>query len=42
MKKLVGSAQFTHMKLRSDDDVRTIFSIFGQYITRGQIEMDTS
>jgi len=27
---------------RSGDVVRTMFSIFGQYITRGQIEMDTS
>jgi hypothetical protein len=29
-----GIVQFTEMKLRNDDDVRTMFSIFGQYITK--------
>ncbi|KEH32285.1 hypothetical protein MTR_4g119680 [Medicago truncatula] len=38
----VGSMRFSRMKLMNDDDVRTMFSIFGQYNTRGSIELDTS
>jgi len=30
------------MKLMNDDDVRNMFSIFGQYNTRGSIELDAS
>jgi len=30
------------MKLTNDDDVRTMFSVFGQDSTRGPIEMDAS
>ncbi|MCI11390.1 photosystem I P700 chlorophyll a apoprotein [Trifolium medium] len=30
------------MKLQNDDDVRTIFSIFSQYSTKGPIELDTT
>jgi len=30
------------MKLTNDDDVRTMFSIFGQHGTRGPIELDAS
>ena len=30
------------MKLINDDDVRTMFSIFGQYSTRRLIELDAS
>jgi len=41
----IGSArsvQFTRMKLMNDDDVRTMFSIFDQFSTRGLIEFDIS
>jgi len=37
-----GSVRFSRMKLMNDDDVRTMFSIFGQYSTRGLIELDSS
>lgn len=37
-----GSVQFSWMKLMNNDDVRTMFSIFGQYSTRGPIELDAS
>jgi len=30
------------MKLMNDDNVRTMFSIFGQYNTRGSTELDAS
>jgi len=30
------------MKLTNDDDMRTIFSVFGQHNTRGPIELDAS
>jgi len=33
---------FSRMKLMRDDDVRTMFSIFGQYNTRGPIELIAS
>ena len=36
------SVRFNRMKLMNDDDVRTMFLIFGQYNTRGPIEFDTS
>jgi len=36
------SVRFSWMKLMSDDDVRTMFSIFGQFSTRGPIELDAS
>jgi len=38
----VGSLRFNRMKLINDDDVRTIFSVFGQHKTRGPIELDAS
>ena len=37
-----GSLRFNRMKLTNDDDVRTMFSIFGQHTTRGPIELDAS
>jgi len=30
------------MKLTNDDDMRTMFSVFGQHSTRGPIELDAS
>jgi len=36
------SVRFTRMKLMNDDDVRTMFSIFDQFSTRGLIEFDIS
>jgi hypothetical protein len=33
---------FSRMKLTNDDDVRTMFSVFGQHSTRGPIELDAS
>ncbi|KEH41643.1 hypothetical protein MTR_1g053260 [Medicago truncatula] len=30
------------MKLKNDDDVRTMFYVFGQHSTRGPIELDAS
>ena len=35
-----GSVWFTQMKLQNDD-VRIMFSIFGQYSSKGLIELDT-
>jgi len=35
-----GSLRFSRMKLTNDDDVRTMFSVFGQHSTRGPIELD--
>ncbi|AES90434.1 hypothetical protein MTR_4g091120 [Medicago truncatula] len=37
----VGRVQLSHMKLKNDDDARTMFSIFGPYNTKGMIELDT-
>ncbi|MCI94974.1 hypothetical protein A2U01_0116272, partial [Trifolium medium] len=37
---LDGTVLFTNMKLHNDDDVRTMFSIFSQYMTKGPIELD--
>jgi len=37
-----GSLRFSWMKLTNDDDVRTMFSIFGLHSTRGPIELDAS
>jgi len=34
--------QFSRMKLENDDDMRTVFSIFGQYSTKEPIELDAS
>ena len=33
-----GSLRFNRMKLKNDDDVRTMFSVFGQHSTRGPIK----
>jgi len=35
-----GSLCFSRMKLTNNDDVRTMFSVFGQHSTRGPIELD--
>lgn len=37
-----GRVQFNQMMLMNDDDVRTMFSIFGQYSTKGTIELESS
>jgi len=37
-----GSLRSSRMKLTNDDDVRTMFSVFGQHSTRGLIELDAS
>jgi len=38
-----GSLRFSQMKLTNDDDdVRTMFSVFGQHSTKGPIELDAS
>jgi len=37
-----GSMRFTRMMLMNDDDVRTMFSIFGQFSTRCPIKLDAS
>jgi len=37
-----SSLRFNRMKLTNDDGVRTMFSIFCQYSTRGPIELDAS
>jgi len=39
---LVSSLRFSRMKLTNDDDVRTMFSVFGQDSTRWPIELDAS
>ncbi|KAK2381140.1 hypothetical protein QL285_068772 [Trifolium repens] len=36
-----GTVLFTSMKLQTDGDVRTMFSIFSQFMTKGPIEQDT-
>ncbi|AES77293.1 hypothetical protein MTR_7g008890 [Medicago truncatula] len=36
------SVRFSRIKLMNDDDVRTMFSIFGQFNTRGPILLDAS
>ncbi|MCI80221.1 photosystem I P700 chlorophyll a apoprotein, partial [Trifolium medium] len=33
---------FTKMELRNNDDVRTMFSIFPRYMTKGPIELDAT
>jgi hypothetical protein len=38
----VKSVRFSRMKLMNEDKVRVMFSIFGQYSTRGPIELDAS
>ncbi|KAK2415377.1 hypothetical protein QL285_037862 [Trifolium repens] len=35
-----GSVTFSKMQLKNDDDVRTTFSIYFQYSTKGPIELD--
>jgi hypothetical protein len=35
-----GTVLFINGKLQNDGDVRTMFSIFSQYMTKGQIELD--
>lgn len=37
-----GSSNFTQMKLWNDDNVRTMFSTFDQYSSKGLIELDNS
>ena len=37
-----GSLRFGRMKLTNDNDVRTMFFVFGQHSTRGPIELDAS
>ncbi|MCH94309.1 hypothetical protein A2U01_0015267, partial [Trifolium medium] len=37
-----GTVWFTDMKLQKDGDVRTMFSIFSQYNTKGPIELDAT
>ncbi|AES90849.1 cytochrome b6/F complex subunit VIII [Medicago truncatula] len=39
---LAESLRFSRMKLKNDNDVRTMFSVFGQHNTRGSIELDFS
>jgi len=36
------SLRFSRMKITNDDDVRTMFSVFGQHSARGPIELDAS
>ncbi|KAK2458085.1 hypothetical protein QL285_005284 [Trifolium repens] len=36
-----GFVLFTNMRLTNDDDVRTMFNIFSQYMTKGPVELDT-
>jgi len=37
-----GSLRFSWKKLTNDDNVRTMFFVFGQHSTRGSIELDAS
>jgi len=37
-----GSLRFSRMTLTNDDDMRTMFSVFGQHSTRGPIELNAS
>jgi len=37
-----GSLRLSRMKLTNDDDVRTMFSVFGHHSTRGPIELNAS
>ena len=39
---LARSLRFSRLKLTNDDDVRTMFSVFGQHSTRWLIELDAS
>ena len=34
--------RLSRMKLKNDNDVRTMFSVFGQHSIRGPIELDAS
>jgi len=38
----VEYCQFTQMKLWNDDDMRTMFYVFGEYSSKGSIELDVS
>ncbi|KEH40592.1 hypothetical protein MtrunA17_Chr1g0161221 [Medicago truncatula] len=38
----VETVRFSRMKLKNNNDMRTIFSIFGQYNSKGSIEFDAS
>jgi len=38
----VRTLRFSRMKLKNDDDMRSMFSIFGQYITKRLVELYTS
>jgi len=40
--RLSWISSVSRMKLTNDDDVRTMFSVFGQHSTRGPIELDAS
>ncbi|MCI22866.1 hypothetical protein A2U01_0044044 [Trifolium medium] len=35
-----GTVLFTNIKLQNDGDVRTMFSIFSEYMTKGPIELN--
>jgi hypothetical protein len=35
-----GTVLFTNMKLQTNGDVRTMFSIYSQFMTKGSIELD--
>lgn len=39
---LDGSIEFTHMKFRNNDNMKTMFFIFGQYNIKWLIELDAS
>jgi len=39
---LAGRMQLTQMKIRSDDDMRMMYSIFGQYSSKDSIKLDAS
>ncbi|MCI23305.1 hypothetical protein A2U01_0044484, partial [Trifolium medium] len=35
-----GTVMYTNMKLQNDGDVKTMFSIFSRYMTKGSIELN--
>jgi hypothetical protein len=37
-----GSISFNNMKLQNNEDIRTMFSTFSQYNTKGPIELDAT
>jgi len=37
-----GSVWFTHVKIRNNDNMRTMFFIFGQHSLKRLIELDAS